>query len=102
MIASKNVSPGHRPTLSIDLLIHDGRMLDHVATCGVHYQVSRSVERDGSSAVEGQPDRAGIGTGSDHEIVFELLLIAVVDQVDAPIDTLVIDFGVVGDVGMPL
>ena len=53
-------------------------------------------------AREGQLDRAGISAGSDHEIVLQLSLVAVVDQVDAAVDALVLDLAVVGDVGVPL
>src|SRR5207244_10703193 len=45
---------------------------------------------------------ARIGARIDYKIVFELPLVAVIDQVNAVIDILVFDFGVVGDIGMPL
>jgi len=54
--------------------------------------VGRDIERDG----------AGISAGSDHEIVFELLLISVVNEIDTGIGVLVAHFRIVRDVGAPL
>ena len=44
----------------------------------------------------------GSAPGSDGEVVLQLLLVAVVHQVDAGVDVLVLDLAVVGDVGVPL
>src|SRR5205807_2460270 len=44
----------------------------------------------------------GIGSRSDDKVIFELLLVAVVDEIDAGVDILVRDLPVIGDTGVPL
>ena len=59
------------------------------------------VERERAHTVEGEGDAAGIGVRRDQEVVFQLPLIAVVDQVDAGIDAGVFHPGEVGHVALP-
>ncbi len=93
---------GHRVLDAIDDLIGDRGVFDHVSARGVQDEVALGIKRFPRDAVKRQPDGAGARAGLDHEVVLELLLVAVVDQVDAAVDTLVGHLGVVGDVGVPL
>lgn len=53
-------------------------------------------------ALERQLDDVRVGTGSNDEVVFELLLIAVVDEVHSRIDVLVFDFPVAWNLSVPV
>ena len=93
---------GHRVPDAIHHLVGDGGVFDHVSARGVQDEVALGVKRFPRDAAKRQPDGAGARAGLDHEVVLELLLIAVVDQVDAAVDAVVGHLGVVGDVGVPL
>ena len=54
------------------------------------------------SAVEGDADLAWVGAGRDDEVVFKLALGAVVDEVDAGVDTRIADLAEGGDVLVPV
>ena len=69
-------------------------MVDYFAAVGqANYYITLLVEREPLGAFEAKPDRIGIGTRCNHEIIFELALIcAVKDQIDSRIDAAVPDF----------
>ena len=48
-----------------------------------------------------QPDPARVGAGLDYEVVFQLALVAVIDEVHARIDVDISHPGVVRHVGAP-
>ena len=54
------------------------------------------------SAREAQRNLVWVGAGSDAEVVFELSLIAVINQVDTGINRLILDAGKLRNVTMPL
>src|SRR5206468_9923180 len=54
------------------------------------------------SAFERQLDRIRVGARSNEEVVFELLLIAVVDEVHSGIDVLVFDLPVPWNLRVPV
>src|SRR4030095_14540691 len=54
-------------------------------------QVSVFVDADRIGALKSDPDDAGVASGGDFEIVFELALIAVVDKVNPRIQVSISD-----------
>ena len=77
-------------------------MLDDVAPRGLQDQVALGVQGHAFSALNGELDGAGIGTRGHDEVVFELPLVAVIDQIDTWIDVLVLDLTEAGDAGVPM
>ena len=53
-------------------------------------------------AREGKSDATGVRARGKHEVVLQLLLVAVVNQVDPRVNVLVLDPAEGGDVGVPL
>ncbi len=74
---------------SVHFLIGQRLALARLASRGMQYKVSAGVYFDRPRSLEGQPDRCRISSRRDDEVIFELALIAVIDQVHALIDALV-------------
>ncbi len=64
-------------------------------------QVAGIVAQNVTGAFDVECDTVRVGFGLNDEVVFKLPLIAVIDEIDAGIDTVVPDLGVSRDVGMP-
>src|SRR5439155_69045 len=64
--------------------------------------IAQAIDGYAVHALERQRDGLGIGAGGDHEVVFELPLVTVVDEVDARIEVLIPDLCVRGNVDTPL
>ena len=68
----------------------------------MEYQVATRVDFHLFGAFEAKLDKPGIRPGRHHEIVFQLTLIAIVDEVDARIHVTIFDLGIGGNVRAPL
>ena len=67
----------------------------------MEHEVPPGVQLQRVGPVESQPDAPRVGARGDDEIVFELLLVAVIDEVDTGVDAALRDAGERGDVGPP-
>src|SRR5260370_42332127 len=76
-------------------------MLNHVSPGCVQHQVALSIKRQVLGTPEGKPDDTRIGAGSNHEVVLQLPLVAVVDEIDAWVDIPVRDLAIRRDVRSP-
>src|SRR5262249_1621059 len=65
-------------------------------------EIPRSAQLQLFAAVEVKAYRLGVRFGSDNEVIFKLLLIAIVDQVNTGIDASVANLRVGGYTAMPL
>src|SRR5437667_11434611 len=83
----------------MDLLIDYGLVLANITLRSVQQQVAAGVDFHFLSALETKFDDLGVRAGRHDEIVFQLSLIAVVDQVDARIHLTVLDFRIRSYVG---
>ena len=84
-----------------DLLVHDRRVLHQVAARSVDQQLPRVGHRERLGTLELEMDRRGIGVRVHYEVVLELLLIAVIDEVDAGQPLVILDARIVSDVVVP-
>lgn len=85
--------------LCAGLLIDVRRAEADIAVAGGEDEIARIEVSAGS--LEAQCDLIGIGAGSDVEVVFELLLIAVIDEINTRIDALVFNARVLWNAGAP-
>src|SRR5262249_53589515 len=74
-------------------LLHDARVT------GFDEQVAIGSDADARGALELHADGGGVGAGLHDEVKFELILVAVVDDIDAGVDALVADTFEAGDIG---
>jgi hypothetical protein len=83
-----DVAARHFVPRARDRLVGDRLVLAHrFAAFDVQQQIARRlIDLEPRRAVELQPDRLRIAAGRDDEVVFELTLVAVVDQIDAVVD----------------
>ncbi len=94
---------GDRPPLAAHQLIGHRLPLAEGAGGGAEEEIPVGGQLRAARAGEGEADLPWIGAGGDFEVVFEAaFLVAVVDGVDAGVDLLVADPGVLGDVVPPL
>ena len=84
------------------LLIHDGLAQADLAPVCPEDEIAQAIDGCAVHAIERQRDGLGIGAGGDHEVVFELPLVAVIDQIHAGVDVPILDLRVRGNVGAPL
>ena len=85
----------------VDLLVDDGLLLTNVALGRMQHEIALGVDLELVHASKAKHDLFRVRPGSDHEIVFELALVAVVEKVDPGIDVLVVDLCIGRDVGAP-
>lgn len=67
--------------LAVDLLIDDRLVLDDFARSKFDDEVPRGVNAKARLTLKAEADLVGIG--AEHEVVFELALVAVIDEVNA-------------------
>src|SRR5207253_7579765 len=85
------------------LLLVDGRLTHlNFANRRPQPQVAVAVEAELLRAGESHRDLAGIAAGRDFEVIFELPVVAVIDDVDAGIDLAIADPGIHGNVLVPV
>ena len=77
-------------------------MLDHLIAAQPDHQCAVAVHPQLLGALKPDVDRPRIGPRRHHEIVFQQLLIAVVHQVDAGINSRILHRAIGRDVGAPL
>ena len=87
--------------LAADVLIDHRLVLRDVALGSPEHQVAAQVNRELSHTLEGECDAPGIRVRSDHDVVFQLPLVAVIDHIDAGINAGVFHPGVVRHVALP-
>ncbi len=83
------------------VLIDDGFAQADLACVCPEDQIPQGINAHAIHALERQGDRPGIGAGGDHEVVFQLPLVAVIDEGHAGVDLLVFHLRVRGNVGPP-
>ena len=84
------------------LLVHDRLSLAYGAPAHRHHEVALRVDRERVRAFDVQGNRPRVRTCMHDEVVFELLLIPVVDEVDTGIDVVVGHFRKGRNPGPPL
>ena len=88
--------------MAAGLLINDGRLQADVSVAGLEDEIAADIHSNVPGAFERHLDRIRVGAWSDDEVVFELLLIAVVDEVHSRIDVLVPDVPVSWHLSVPV
>src|SRR6266480_4907263 len=88
--------------MAAGLLVDDWRFQADFAVARLEEKIAYGVNSNVPSALERQLDRSRVGTWRDEEVVFELLLIAVVNEVHSGIDLLVFDFPVPWNLHVPV
>ena len=96
-----DVAPLDRSTRTARLLIDDRRAVRERARVRGEHEIPSAVDRGARRSIDLKGDARRRGAWSDDEVVFQLLLIAVVDEVHARIDVVVRDFRVRMDTGSP-
>jgi hypothetical protein len=84
------------------LLIHEWFAQADLTPVYPEDQVTQGINGGAVRALERERDGPGIGPGGDHEVVFQLPLVAVVDEIHTRVDSPVLDLRVGGNVGPPL
>ena len=79
-----------------------GLMQAEFAPRGLEHHIAPLVDSHFLATIDGEPDGPRVRAGRNHEVVFQLPLIAVVNQVDAGIDIRVPYFRVVRHIRAPL
>src|SRR4051794_11125550 len=88
---------------SVEILVRNGNRLPQLRPADHQGQTAIIIGLKLRGAVEREGDPARVGTRLEVEVVLELMLIgAVVDDVDSGVDSLVLDAGVLRDLGEPL
>ena len=65
-------------------------------------QIARGIGAHLAGPINREPDRPGVSPRRDNEIVFELLLVSVIHQVDTGVDSPLGNLAVIGHVRVPL
>ncbi|HEV3204752.1 MAG TPA: hypothetical protein VGY77_10225, partial [Gemmataceae bacterium] len=84
------------------LLINHRAVLHHRTYRRLQHQLALGIDRQPISTWESQADGAGVSPRGQLKVVFEMLLTAVVNQVDAGVDLLIFDFAIGRYIGVPL
>src|SRR5439155_17163789 len=88
---------------AIDGLVNDRRLFNNLLAPDRHHEVALRIDGKRTGALEVELDLAWVGAGGNVEVVLQLFLRGpVVDKVHPWIDILVLDLGIVRDVGLPL
>src|SRR5579862_6348331 len=96
---NKFVPAADRLLFIADHLINHRLVLHKEIIADANGKVSIGVDLGLVDALERHLNRVGVGAGRDDKIVFQFVLISVIDQIDAVIDLAVTHAAVVGDVG---
>src|SRR5205814_1015179 len=84
---------------AVNLLVGDWHSLTYDFPGCVQHELALCVDLQALRALEAEHDPIRIGSGRDHEVIFQLALVAVVDEIDTGIDRAIVDLGVGRDVG---
>ena len=87
---------------AISELVNHGPLQLHLADASLKQQVAIFVSGYLLRAVERERNDIGVGSGCNNKIVFQLALIAVVDEIDAFVDFMVVDASASGDISAPV
>ena len=88
--------------MAVGLLINDGRLQADFAVANSEEKIAADINANLLGAVERQLNQVRVSAGGDDEVIFELLLIPVVDEVHSRIDILVFDFPVPLNLRVPV
>lgn len=103
MVVLKNIPNRDRARGTADGLIRQRRLFDDRRSVDLQDEIALGIQGHCLSTGDAQADRSWVSAGTDDEIVFQLLLItAVIREVHAGIDVLILDLAIGGDIGMPL
>ena len=91
----------YRPPHVVDVLIHDRERLLQSAARGRDPETAVGIDRDMRGAVERDGDVADARARREDEVVFELSLIAVIDDVHARVDVAILHFVIAVNAGLP-
>src|SRR5207244_3652864 len=80
---------------AVDRLIEDRFLPAHIAAPRSQHEVTVRIYAHLSHSIKRKLDGCGISPRSDNEVVFQVPLVAVVDQIHSGIDGLVFDLGIV-------
>ena len=83
------------------ILINARNAMHHIPPRRMQQKIAVIIDANLVSALEVQPDITGIGTRLHHEIIFQQSRLAVIHQVDARIDVLVMHLAIGGDIATP-
>ena len=88
---------------AIDALVNDRRLFNELLAPDRHDEVALRIDGKRTGALEVELDLVRVGAGGNVEVVLQLFHGGpVVDKVHPGIDVLVLDLGIVRDVGLPL
>jgi len=88
--------------LSADLLIDHWLAQAHRLSGSSHQDVAFASKFQLLRVSQAYADLPRVRSGRHHKVVFELLPVAVINEVNSRIHALVIDFCIIGDAGSPL
>src|SRR5207302_4626214 len=71
-------------------------------TLGLHHQIPLGIYLESFCAWKCHPDGLGVTPRRHHKVVFQLSLVAVIDQVNARVNLPIADLGIGGNVAPPL
>ena len=74
---------------AVHLLIDDWRLQPHFAVAQIEQKIAALIHLKAPGTLERQLDDSGIGAWSDHEVIFQLSLAAVIDEIHPGIDVLI-------------
>src|SRR5437879_12953596 len=83
-------------------LIDNWLAKSQLRTLGLHHQIPLRIYLESFCAWKCQPDGLGVATRRHHKVVYQLSLVAVVDQVNARVNLPIADLGIGGNVAPPL
>src|SRR6185295_18568712 len=73
---------------AIPFLIDDRLPLSNLSRGGFHHQIALGIHSDAASAAKPEPYVRGICARRYYKVVFEFMLVAIVDEIDSRIDAL--------------
>ena len=99
--APDDVAAGDNAACAVVVLIDRGSTLKEIPVVCGNDEIAIRTEARTRRTVERERDRIGARSGRDDEVVLELLLTAVIDDIDAAIHASVLDFTIASDTGHP-
>ena len=96
-----DVAAGDGAACAVVVLIDRGSTLHEISALRGNQEIAIRADAHPRRTVEGERDQIGARAGRDDEVVLELLLTAVIDDIDAAIHASVLDLTIAVDAGHP-
>src|SRR5690348_8467363 len=88
----ERITAGYPPPHTTDVLVNDRLVFDYLAAGKADNQVAVSIEPQPFGAAETEFNLPWVGTRREHEVILQFALVAIVNQVHAGIDLLILHF----------